>query len=274
MKLNTEFLKKENFSINLQNPEERKEFENLIRTFIFNQVMNTSYSYIKNKKCELSIEKYSKLVEFIKKHCINKQIPIEFDFYSEITNKYSKIELETQQNEFVCHQKINSFNDQINNNQNFFNHKASNANNYLDLQNLNNLYPQITHPVIPQLNDLSNLANIASQNMQNIPTIHCLINKIENIPLIHNFNNNLIMYQSLHCNYNYLNSLLGNKTLRSNSFVNNFDNYCNPINQEDNQLGTYNLIMYQNNIINNLLVMFPNLRTSMGNNVPNNFYHF
>jgi len=147
IKLNSDFFKKENFSINLQNIEERKEFENLIRVFIFNQVMNRSYSYIKNKKCELSIEKYSKLVEFIEKHCINKQNLTEFDFHSEITNKNSKIELETQQNEFVCHQNINLFDDQINNNQNFFNNNASNSNDYLYMQNLINLNPQITHPI-------------------------------------------------------------------------------------------------------------------------------
>jgi len=110
--------------------------------------------------------------------------------------------------------------------------------------------------------------------MQNIPYMPCLINKIEKIPIINNFNNNIEMNQSLPSNYNYLNSLLGNKTLRSNSFVNNCDNSYNPINQGDNQLGAYNLIMHQNNIINILLMMYPNLRTSMGNNVPNNFYHF
>ena len=272
LKLNSELFKKENFSISLHKKEERKEFENLIRTFIFNQVMSRSFSYIKNKKCDLSVDKCSKLVEFIKKHCINKQIPTEHDFHSELMNLNSKLDLDNQQNDFLNKQNLNSLGNQINNNQIVFNNSAAaNLNNYIYLQNLNTLNPQVTNPIFSQVNDLSMLQNIVSQNMTNNASIPGLANKLENIPIINN--NNLIMNQSLPSNYNYLNTLLGNKTLRSNSYINNCDNANSPINQQENQLGAYNLIMYQNNLINNLLGLLNNYRTSMGNNVPN-YYHF
>ena len=87
LKLNSEFLKKENFSVEIQNLEDRKEFENLIKTFIFNQVINRSYSYLKNKKSELTGEKYVRLVEFIRKYCLNKVNPNNYDFDTEISNR-------------------------------------------------------------------------------------------------------------------------------------------------------------------------------------------
>lgn len=268
LKLHSELFKNENFSINLQNPEERKEFENLIRTFIFNQVMNRSYSYIKNKKSELSMEKYSKLVEFIKKHCINKQIPSEFDFHSELASKSPKLELDNIQNNILTNQKVDSIDTQIKNNQLLFNNNATtDLNNYLYLQSFKNLNPQLNNPFISNLNDLSKF-----QTNQNIASIPGLFNKIENNSLVNNINNSLMINQSFPTNYNYLNSLLGNKTLRSNFYVNNCGNASNPISHQDNQLGAFNLIMYQNNLINNLLGLFNNFRTSMGNNVPN-FYN-
>jgi len=214
----------------------------------------------------LSNEKNSKLIEFIKKHCLNKQVSTEYDFDSELLRRNPNINLDNHQNEFFFKKNLNSFENRVENNSVIFNNTPANINNYIYLQNLKNLNSQLNNPILSHFNDLSSLQNPVSQNISNIASIPVIMNK--NIHLINNLNNNLLMNQRLTTNNNDINSLLGQKTLRNNSNVNNCDIL---INQKENQLRAYNLIIYQNNIINNMLGLFNSLRTSMCNNVPNLF---
>lgn len=277
LKIKFDFFNTETLAIDIQSSEDRKIFENLIKSFIFNQVVNRSYNYLKNKKNNLNSEKYSKLIEFIRKYCINK-INQGNDLENfDIIEKKLNFDLEFHQNEILNNQKSITLENQIKSNINISNNTSKEIiPSILIVQNI----------PIPNITAIPNIPSIIIPNTQNVPNIQGITifpgisGKIENIsgftdynnifvnnPLfdfnINKNNNNFIMNNS----YNCVNSLLGNKTLRSN---NNFVNNCETMNN-NSQGNAYELIMHQNRIINNLLGYFNNFRFSMCNNESNNY---
>jgi len=279
MRINSDFLKKENLTIDVQNAENRNEFENLIKSFIFNQVISKSFSYLKNKKSELSTEKNLKLIEFIKKYCLKKSNSTNFEFEDEIVNNNLCIKLDSIQNELLKNnnnQKV--LETQINRNKPLLNSNCNdNLKNLVNLHSFNNLNPKLNNPIISQISNLPIINNYSIQAVPNSSFDKGFISKINTSPLLKNVNNNNIilnnqnsMINSYYNNFpnNNANFLLGNKTLRNNSYVNNCELNNNTINLPENHLGAYNLIIYQNKLISELLCMFNNVRSSMSNNIP------
>lgn len=272
LKIKSDFFKTETLSIDIQSSEDRKVFENLIKSFIFNQVVNRSYNYLKNKKNNLNSEKYLKLIEFIRKYCMNKiKQGNDLENSDIIENKFN-FDLEFHQNDILNNPKSISLENQIKSNLNISNNTSNeNIPNILLVQNLP--IPNIT--VIPNIPSvmIPNIQNVP--NIQGIPMFHGIPGKIENISMFTDYNNILVNNPVfdfnnnknnnnfiMNNNYNCVNSLLGTKTLRSN---NTFVNNCEIMNN-NSQGNAYELIMQQNRIINDLLGYFNNFRFSMCNN--------
>jgi hypothetical protein len=281
-KLNSDFIKKEIFSINIQDPEERKEFERLIESFIYNQVVNRSYSNLKNKKLESNIEKSNKLIEFTKKYLMNKTNSFNYDFEAEILEKQNLIKEKSVANK----QKLKSICSLDNKNSGLLNNatdkvsencvidnSAKNDNSvkndlfhiYLKFQNMLNSQLQLqsqSQIVQPIFQYPSEFVNIPNENLLfNMNNAYCSniipLNNERQFYNLFDFCNptacGINNFNFINCNYPCIN-LLGNKRYNS-SYENNSPNLniYKSINHANQNSSAFNLIMYQNNLINNLL---------------------
>lgn len=270
LKISSDFLKKDNFNIEIQNAEDRKEFEILIKTFIFNQIVNRSFCYLKNRKNELSNDKYLRLIEFIRKYSLYKFKP-NLDFENEIMKKDLNLDQNNSKNSFLINQNLKNIEHQIN----YFNLIENNK-----FINIPNQETQLNCLLVMQnLNNISNIENLKQTlnalNNQSPAEDQCKIQKNENSNILYlnqtptlsnNINHLSVGYSNIYRNedtFQTINSDHNKNHNNNENYINidsknifeNFNNSNGNALQNNNNISNIpNLINYYNNkSVNSLL---------------------